>query len=108
MQIGNATGAALECQLLAAHWYSFPVERLDSGHNMLMSFAFVPARGEVTAEPASRLPIETLYCGWAGRAWATRGEIDIRAAAARAAAAGGDVRVACRAVGAAVACALAP
>ena len=105
IDIGNATGAALECQALAAHWYSFPVRRLDAGGNVLMSFAYRPERGEVTAEPASRLPVETLYCGLAGRAWATRGEIDVRAAAARAAAAGGRARITCRAAGGAVACA---
>jgi hypothetical protein len=104
VRIDNATGAALECQALAAHWYSFPVERLEPDRNITMSFSFLPARGEVTAEPASKLPIERLYCGRAGRAWATRGEIDVRAVAARAAADDGNVSLSCRADGAAVSC----
>jgi hypothetical protein len=104
VQIGNASGAALECQALAAHWYSFPVARLEPGGNILLSFMFAPARGEVIAEALGGLPIEDLYCGRAGQAWATRGAIDVRAAAMHAAGEGGRVRVVCRTDADAVLC----
>jgi hypothetical protein len=108
VEIDNATGAALECQALAAHWYSFPVQRAAPGGSVWLALTFLPAVGEVNAEPASPLPIELLYCGRAGRAWATRAGIDVRAIAARAAAAGGTARVGCRDDGEAVVCAAVP
>jgi hypothetical protein len=100
LEIANATGAGLECQALAAHWYSFPVYPVAPG--AAVAFAFTFARGVVSV-PGSRLPVEALYCGYAGRAWATRGDIPVRDVAARAAA-GGGARVTCRASGESVAC----
>jgi len=104
--IGNATGAVLQCQALAAHWYSLPLREVPPGGSVVMQFTFVPARGEVTAEPESTLPIEVLYCGRAGAAWATRSEIDLRGAAAQAS--DGTVRIICADQGEALACGAAP
>jgi hypothetical protein len=103
LEIANAAGAVLECQALAAHWYSFPVLRPAPGAVVSLHFTFDLRHGEVT-DPGSRLPVEALYCGHVGRAWATRGAIDVQALAARAAAHHGSARVTCRAAGDAVAC----
>ncbi len=102
LDIANATGAGLECQALAAHWYSFPVRRVAPGQDLAVEFAF---SGGVVFTPGNALPVEAFYCGLAGRAWATRGDVAIRDVLARAAAAGGTARLTCRAAGGSVACA---
>jgi len=102
LEIANATGTGLECQALAAHWYSFQVLPLAPGEKVAADFAF---SGGVAFAPGSPVPVETFYCGFAGRAWATRGEVAIRDVLARAAKARGMARITCRAAGDTVACA---
>jgi hypothetical protein len=103
LEIANATGAGLECQALAAHWYSFPVRPLAAGATLEMDFTLVNGVVEV---PGSRLPVEVLYCGHAGRAWETRCAIPVREMAASLSPGHPAVRVTCRAAGDAVACAV--
>jgi hypothetical protein len=102
LTVANATGAALQCQALAAHWYSFPVLLLPPGQKMAADFAFA---GGVVFAPGSPIPLEAFYCGFAGRAWATRGDVAIRDVLARAVKAGGTARVTCRVESGAVTCA---
>ena len=69
--------------------------------------AFDEARGAAVDAPVRQLPLETLFCGRAGLAWETRGTLDLRALAARAAVAG-VVRAACADAGESLRCAATP
>ncbi len=93
--IRNETGAVLECQVLAAHWYTLPGLALDAGGAAtIRQYA-----ADGVLQTAAKLPIERIFCGFAGRAWQTRGEVDLRGLAM-----GEAARVVCRAVGEGVAC----
>lgn len=95
LEIRNATGNALECQILAAHWYTLPGLALAPGQAGTVSL--FAADGVV--QTAERLPVERIFCGLAGNAWQTRGEVDLRGLAA-----GEGAAVVCRVAGDAVGC----
>jgi len=105
--IQNDSGGAMQCQVLAAHWYARAAQTVPAGAVLRIDLAFDVRSAEVTDRALEGLPVERLYCGPAGRAWQARAEVDFRALAARAAA-GQPATVACRAVPAGLACADAP
>lgn len=87
LSIRNGTGGDLECQALAAHWYTPQAVRLaPDGQGSLQFFAL---NGVLQTDAA--LPIERIFCGIAGHAWQTRMEIDLRPLSA-----GHDAAVLCR------------
>lgn len=94
--IRNAAGVALECQVLGAHWYAQPPQSLPAGGQTTLSL-HVTAGG---LRMDAGLPVERIFCGFAGRAWQTRGELDLAILAA-----GGANSAACRNDGERVACA---
>lgn len=86
--IHNDGDLALECQVLAAHWYALPARSLPPGGALRV--ALEPA-GDALTLPGG-LPVERIFCGIAGAAWLTRSELDLAAVAAR-------PEVTCRAAG---------
>ncbi len=91
----NETGSDLECQVLAAHWYTLPGLSLPpGGAGRLGLFA-----ADGVLQDGKGLAIERVFCGHAGNAWLTRSEIDVSALTA-----GREGRVTCRAVGEGVVC----
>ena len=95
LMVRNETGKALECQVLAAHWYTLGGLTLAPG--AAGSLQLYAAGGVV--QSAAGLPVERIFCGFAGTAWLTRGEVDLRGIAG-----GMDGEVVCRAVGEGVEC----
>ena len=89
IKILNHTAAPMACQILAAHWYTpLPLATAVPGQAASLTLAFDASRGEAVDDPKRKLPLETLFCGRVGRAWETRGTLDLRTLAARAATAG--------------------
>jgi hypothetical protein len=89
IEIRNASSAPMICELLAAHWYTpLPAILAQPGATATLTLAFDAARGEAVDDPSRKLPLETLFCGRPGRAWETRGTLDLQRLAAQAAATG--------------------
>lgn len=92
--VENFSHAALECQVLGAHWYARPAQALPPDGTLTLGFA---VQGGV-ARMENGLPVERVFCGLAGQAWPTRAEIDLTPLLTRGSATVGcrvDQRVAC-------------
>lgn len=108
IEIRNHGMSPMECQILAAHWYTpLPARLAPPGGVVAFTVAFDPSSGQAIDDAARRLPLETLFCGRAGAAWKTRDTLDLRALAARAAR-DGVARAACVDAGVALRCAAEP
>jgi hypothetical protein len=95
LSVWNETGSDLECQVLAAHWYTLPGLTLPpGGTGRLGLFA-----ADSVLQDGKDLAIERIFCGHAGNAWLTRGELDLRGLAG-----GASASVVCRAAGDWVGC----
>lgn len=75
--VRNASSGDLACEAQIAHWYSIGIGRIAPGDLMTRRLWRDPASGTVSVLNAKRenLPIESLWCGFAGRAWQTRAPI---------------------------------
>jgi hypothetical protein len=108
IEIRNATAAPMQCQILAAHWYTpLPVATARPGDTATLTLAFDTARRAAVDDPVRQLPLETLFCGRVGRAWETHGTLDLRDLAERAASVG-VAYAACTDAGDTLRCAPAP
>ena len=106
--IRNASSQPMACEVLAAHWYTpLPVAIAPPGGVATLALAFDAERGEAVDDPVRKLPLESLFCGRVGRAWQTRGALDLRALAASAASAG-IARATCTDADESLRCAAAP
>jgi hypothetical protein len=103
--VANETREALECQALAGHWFSFDLGGNAPQSHLTIDMSFDAATGTVVMYNSLKeaLPIETVYCGYRGRAWETRFDFPLRALAAQAAR-NGQVTLVCRSADAAPAC----
>lgn len=75
--VRNAGAAPIACGAAVAHWFSVELGDAAAGEAVTIPLWRDPASGAVfTLNPSEdRLPIERLWCGLAGRSWATRAEI---------------------------------
>ena len=91
--VANDTEADIACAAAVAHWFSVDLGAAPAGGTVRMALWRDAATGAVFTLNAvgDRLPIERLWCGVAGRAWATRSEIALPKHAGAAA----DVSIAC-------------
>ena len=82
----NRTGAPLECQAVAGHWYSFDLGTGTPAARMRFDMAVDPKTGTVVMYNSANdpVPIETVFCGVAGTAWETRFDFPLRSIATRA------------------------
>lgn len=94
LTISNAGKAALSCNADFAHWYSTTLATIEPGGGAHLELWFDPKTGTFTIlnDKRENLPVERLWCGLAGRAYATRTQI----ALGRADAAKGSRTVSCR------------
>jgi hypothetical protein len=79
LTIANASGAPIACAAAVAHWFSVDLGRADPGGGIKIALLADPATGAVFVlnEKGDRLPVERLWCGFAGRAWETRAAIGL-------------------------------
>ncbi len=98
----NRTETPIACGAAVAHWFSVDLATATPGETATIALWRDPATGAVFTlnEHADRLPVERLWCGVAGRAWATRSEIALPKHAGDAA----DVALACTRDGERLAC----
>jgi hypothetical protein len=95
--VANETPEALECQALAGHWFSFDLGSKAPHEKLPINMSYDPATGTVMMHNSRNepLPLESVYCGYRGRAWETRFVFPLRTLAARAAQSG-PVTLVCR------------
>jgi len=99
----NDGAAPIVCAVAVAHWYSVELGRAGPGAAVAARLWADPAGGTVFVLNAhgDRLPVERLWCGLAGRGWATRSPV---ALGRRAGEAPAPIRLACAANGERLAC----
>jgi hypothetical protein len=99
----NRTDGPLACGVALAHWYSSELGQAPAGGSVEAALWVNPADGTVYLlnRGGDRMPVQTLWCGVAGRSWETRSEIPL---ARRADAAPGAIRVVCEGGGDRVEC----
>jgi hypothetical protein len=102
VDVRNTGSAPIACAAAVAHWFSLDLGTADAGGTVTIGLWRDPANGAVFALNPSqdRLPVERLWCGLAGRSWATRAEI----ALPRQPGPADDIAVACTVVGDRLAC----
>ncbi|MFD2058387.1 hypothetical protein ACFSQT_36470 [Mesorhizobium calcicola] len=93
LTISNAGSEGLSCNADFAHWYSAEIATVEPGASARVEFRFDPKTGTFTIlnDKRENLPVERLWCGLSGRAYATRVQIALD----RADAAKGERAVSC-------------
>lgn len=73
----NVSPGRIVCSAALAHWYSVEFGTAASGESVQTTIWYDPQTGEAFVLNAleDRMPIQTLWCGFAGNAWATRAAI---------------------------------
>lgn len=102
VSVRNTGDTPLACAAAVAHWFSVELGEAAGGATVTIPLWRDPSNGAVfTLNPSEdRLPVERLWCGFAGRTWATRAEI----ALPRRAGPADDIAIDCAAVGERLAC----
>ncbi|MGK9170198.1 hypothetical protein KXR53_28105 [Inquilinus limosus] len=74
----NRGHGRIACGAAIAHWYSVDLGQAGPGGSVSARLWFGPDGAVyLLNDKQDRLPIETLWCGVAGRSWATRSMIDL-------------------------------
>lgn len=77
LNVTNTGATPLLCIGELAHWYSTEVARIDAGVTVRVDLWFDPETGTyaVLNDSKENMPLESLWCGRAGRAYETRARI---------------------------------
>jgi hypothetical protein len=77
LTVDNRAPEPIRCSAEIAHWYSLELVLAQAGESVEIELWFDPASGTYTTlnEKDENLPIERLWCGFAGRAYETRSQI---------------------------------
>jgi hypothetical protein len=75
----NAGPGRIACTAAIAHWYSLDLGVAGPGETVRATLWSDPATGEVSLlnELRDRMPVQALWCGLAGRSWATRSPVPL-------------------------------
>lgn len=104
LTVTNAAAEAIACHADIAHWYSLELAQAAPGAALEIELWFDPKTGTYAAlnDKRENLPVERLWCGLAGRAYATRALLSLDrdsktpAATQALSCADGDTRLVCR------------
>ena len=79
LTVTNAGNEPIACNADIAHWYSLELATAASGAALKIELWFDPKTGTYAAlnDKHENLPVERLWCGLAGRAYATRALIPL-------------------------------
>ncbi len=77
--VRDATSEPLSCETRLAHWYSSEPVIIAPGAMATVDLWFDPETGTYAAlnVKSDNMPVESLWCGVAGRAYETRAEITL-------------------------------
>jgi hypothetical protein len=79
LTISNAGNEGLSCNADFAHWYSAGIATVEPGKSARVELWFDAKTGTFTIlnDKRENLPVERLWCGLSGRAYATRVQITL-------------------------------
>ncbi|MET3578239.1 hypothetical protein ABID19_001256 [Mesorhizobium robiniae] len=79
LTISNAGNDGLSCNADLAHWYSAGIATVEPGTSARIELWFDAKTGTFTIlnDKRENLPVERLWCGLSGRAYATRVQITL-------------------------------
>ena len=79
LTISNSGKDGLSCNADFAHWYSAGIATVEPGRTSRVELWFDAATGTFTIlnDKRENLPVERLWCGLSGRAYATRVQITL-------------------------------
>jgi len=79
LTISNASKEGLSCNADFAHWYSAGIATVEPGKSARVELWFDAKTGTFTIlnDKRENLPVERLWCGLSGRAYATRVQITL-------------------------------
>ncbi len=99
----NRGPGAIACSAALAHWYSLDLGEAAAGRRVEASLWYDPSDGTIVLLNSSkdRMPVQALWCGFAGRSWATRTSIGLER---KASAPPSPIHVTCRAEADRLAC----
>jgi hypothetical protein len=99
----NGSVGRIVCSAALAHWYSVEFGTAASGESVQATLWYDPRSGATFVLNAleDRMPIQALWCGLAGHAWATRAAIELPQ---RAGTAPTPLRLTCTQAGGGLAC----
>ena len=102
LTVTNSDSEAVSCSADIAHWYSVELATAAPGAKMPVELWFDPETGtfSILNDKRENLPVERLWCGFAGRAYETRSQITLermaRPAERTVTCAAADGRLACQ------------
>jgi hypothetical protein len=75
----NSTAQPVSCVGELAHWYSKEVAEIGEDAATQFNLWFDPENGTLTLlnEHEENMPVERLWCGYSGRAFATRSQLNL-------------------------------
>jgi hypothetical protein len=99
----NGAPGRIVCSAALAHWYSIEFETAAPGESVQATLWYDPRSGATFVLNAheDRMPIQALWCGFAGHAWTTRAVV---ALPQRAGAAPPPLKLTCTPDGSGLAC----
>lgn len=99
----NGSAGRIVCSAALAHWYSVEFGTAARDESVQATLWYDPRSGTtfVLSAHEDRMPIQTLWCGLAGHAWATRAAIELPQ---RAGTAPTPLRLTCTQAGGGLAC----
>lgn len=79
LSVANAAGAPVVCVGELAHWYSAELAHAGTGATARIDLWFDPQSGtySVLNQKSENMPVEALWCGLAGQAYATRSVVTL-------------------------------
>ena len=92
----NISPETISCGIATAHWYSVDLGTAEPNGDVRRDLWTSPKTGElfVLNDKSDRMPVLTLWCGFAGHAWVTRSAVTLER---RAGVAIGAIDLRCRA-----------
>ena len=80
VSIDNRSGREVVCVGELAHWFSAELARAPAGATARIALWFDPETGTTSALNAHKenMPVESLWCGIAGRAYETRSQVALK------------------------------
>jgi hypothetical protein len=82
VEVKNRSGRLITCSAQLAHWFSVELGSAAVDGTIIAGFVSDPATGTVFIlnDAGERMPVETAWCGFAGNAWETRGQLNFTGA----------------------------
>lgn len=77
LSVTNTGEAAIACGAAVAHWFAVDLGRAEAGDTVGIALFVDAATGTqyLLNDNGDRLPVEAIWCGLAGRTWASRAMI---------------------------------